>query len=217
MEFDKKQYIESQRHGWDSVAPAWEKWDKSLDMNMSFVNHKLIGDACIRDGHKVLDLGCGTGYPAILAAQTVGNNGSVIGLDLSEEMLKVAKRKAGELDIANIQFQSRDITTLPFEPASFDAVISRFCIMFLPDIQGAVNEIARVLKQGGYFSAAVWSAPNKNPFIKIPMDVLKKFIDIPTPPPGQPGLFRLSRHGDLLGMATASGLSGIADEEITGV
>lgn len=214
--FDPKQYIEGQRQDWNRVAPAWEKWDQQLDQNMAFVNYRLIGDARLRAGQKVLDLGSGTGYPAILAAQAVGGQGMVVGLDLAEGMLAIARRKASDLGLTNVVFQVEDVTTLPFEPASFDAVLSRFCLMFLPDIPKAVNEIARVLRPGWYLAAAVWSVPDKNPFIRIPMDIIKRFIEIPTPAPDQPGIFRLAKPGDLLGIAEQAGLMGVADEEITG-
>lgn len=215
-QMDLKQFIETQRQDWNRVAPAWEKWDGLLDRNTAFINYRLIGDARLRAGQRVLDLGCGTGYPAILAAQMVGSHGSVAGLDLAEEMLTVARRKAKALGLPNVVFQKEDVTTLPFEPASFDAVLSRFCLMFLPDIPRAVIEIARVLKPGGYLSAAVWSAADKNPYLRRPMDVIKKFVELPAPPPDQPGLFRLAKPGDLLGMTKAAGLQAVADDEVTG-
>ena len=213
---ENQKYIESQRQNWDRVAPAWEKWDKNLEQSLSFVSYRLVGDARISPGQQVLDLGCGTGCPSILAAQAVGDKGTVVGLDLSENMLAAARRKAEQSGVKNISFHAKDVTSLPYESASFDAVISRFCLMFLPDIHGALNEISRVLKNGGYLSAAVWSTPDKNPFITIPMGVLKKYIEIPPPLPDQPGIFRLAKPGDLLGMAGSAGLSGLADEEIAG-
>ena len=213
---DTKQFIETQRQNWDRVAPAWEKWDKNLEQSLSFVSYRLVGDARISPGQQVLDLGCGTGCPSILAAQAVGDKGTVVGLDLSENMLAAARRKAEQSGVKNISFHAKDVTSLPYESASFDAVISRFCLMFLPDIHGALNEISRVLKNGGYLSAAVWSTPDKNPFVTIPMGVLKKYIEIPPPLPDQPGIFRLAKPGDLLGMAGSAGLSGLADEEIAG-
>lgn len=213
---DPRKYVETQRQDWNRVAPAWEKWDRHLDQNLSFISYRLVGDARLRAGHRVLDLGCGTGYPAILAAQAVGGHGSVVALDLSEGMLAVAKRKARDLGLTNIQFQAEDVMALPFEPASFDAVLSRFCLMFLPDIPMAVNKVSRVLRPGGYLAAAVWSGADKNPFIRIPVEVIKRFIEIPSPAPDQPGIFRLSRPGDLLGIAEQAGFQGIADEEVTG-
>ena len=209
-----EEMINQQREDWSRVAPAWEKWDALLHQNLSFLNYRLVGDARIRPGQRVLDLGSGTGYPAIVAADAVGNQGEVIGFDLSEEMLDRAKRKAYGLGLFNLDFRVADVTRLSEGDGSFDAVISRFCLMFLPDVPKAVAEIARVLKPGGYLAAAVWSGADQNPFIRIPMEALKRFIDLPTPPPGQPGIFRLAKPGDLSGMAEKAGLQKLADEEI---
>ncbi|HUJ78983.1 MAG TPA: methyltransferase domain-containing protein [Nitrospiria bacterium] len=211
-----EQVIHTQREDWNRVAPAWEKWDRRLDGNMAFVCHRLVADSRLRPGQRVLDLGSGTGYPALLSAEAVGREGTVIGLDLAERMLAVARRKAAALHLSNVTFQTADVTRLPFEAASFDAVISRFCLMFLPEIPNTLAEIARVLKPSGYLAAAVWSAPEKNPFITIPMKVLASHLTLPPPDPEQPGIFRLARAGDLSRMAEQAGLRGVEDEELTG-
>lgn len=208
-----QQVIEAQRQDWNRVASGWEKWDQFFDRQMAFLNHRLAGDARLRQGQRVLDLGSGTGYPALLAAQIVGSTGSVIGIDLAEQMLAAAERKATRLGLTNISFRAGDVGLLPFEDRSFDAVTSRFCLMFLPEIPKAVAEIARVLKPGGYLAAAVWSLPEKNPYLKIPMDVVKQFMDLPPPDPAAPGIFRLAKPGDLAGMLRQAGLIEITDQE----
>jgi len=86
-----EQIIEGQRQDWNRVAGGWEKWDRFFDEQMAFFNHRLVADARLRFGMRVLDLGSGTGYPALLGAQTVGPSGSVIGLDLAEQMLLLAR------------------------------------------------------------------------------------------------------------------------------
>lgn len=209
-----QQHIDSQRRDWNRVAPAWEKWDRLLDENLAFINYRLVGDARLRPGQRVLDLGSGTGYPALLSAQAVDGRGEVVGLDVAEDMLAVARRKATALGLTNVTFRPGDVTTLPFDAGAFDAVISRFCLMFLPDVPKAVTEIARVLKPGGYVAAAVWSSPERNPFIRASIDVIKTLTDVPTPAPDQPGIFRLAKPGDLLGMMEHVGLKGLADDEV---
>jgi ubiquinone/menaquinone biosynthesis C-methylase UbiE len=210
-----QQLVEAQRQDWNRVAGGWEKWDRFFDQQMAFLNHRLIADARLRSGMRALDLGCGTGYPALLAAQTVGSSGSVIGLDLAEQMLGVARRKATALGLTNVTFRTGDVTTLPYDADSFDAVISRFCLMFLPEIPKAASEIARVMKPGGWLAAAVWSAPEKNPYLRIPMDVVRSLIEVPPPDPTAPGIFRLAKPGDLAGLLQQAGLTNVSEEEFT--
>ncbi len=211
-----EQIIETQRQDWNRVAGGWEKWDRFFDEQMAFLNHRLVADARLRSGMRVLDLGSGTGYPALLAAQTVGPSGNVTGIDLAEQMLEAARRKAASLKLSNITFKTGDVTTLPFEAASFDAITTRFCLMFLPEIPKAVAEIARILKPDTWVAAAVWSAPEKNPYLKIPIDGIKQFVDLPPPDPTAPGIFRLANPGELASMLEQAGLANISEQEFLG-
>lgn len=211
-----KQIIDSQRHDWNRVAGGWEKWDRVFDEQMAFLNHRLVADARLRPGLCVLDLGSGTGYPALLAAQTVRPNGKVVGIDLAEQMLEAARRKAASLKLTNVTFQTGDVTTLPFDAASFDAVISRFCLMFLPEIPKAVAEIARILRPNTWVSTAVWSAPDKNPYLKIPIDTIKQFVELPAPDPTAPGIFRLAKPNELADMLQQAGMVHISEQEFVG-
>lgn len=208
-----QQVIEGQRQDWNRVASGWEKWDRFFDEQMGFLNHRLVADARLRTGMKILDLGSGTGYPALLGAQMVGPSGTVVGLDLAEHMLAVAERKAKQLSLHNVSFKTGDVTSLPFESHSFDAITSRFCLMFLPEIPKAAAEIARVLKPGGWVAAAVWSAPEKNPSIGLSMEAIKQVVELPTPDPTAPGIFRLAKPGDLAGMMQQAGLVDGTDQE----
>jgi ubiquinone/menaquinone biosynthesis C-methylase UbiE len=211
-----EQIIETQRQDWNRVAGGWEKWDRFFDEQMAFLNHRLVADARLRSGMRVLDLGSGTGYPALLAAQTVGPSGNVTGVDLAEQMLEAARRKAAALKLSNITFKTGDVTTLPFEAASFDAITTRFCLMFLPEIPKAVAEIARILKPDTWVAAAVWSAPEKNPYLKIPIDVIKQFAELPPPDPVAPGIFRLAKPGELAGLFEQAGFSEVFEQEFLG-
>jgi ubiquinone/menaquinone biosynthesis C-methylase UbiE len=211
-----QEVIETQRQDWNRVAAGWEKWDEFFDRSMAFLNHRIVGDARLRPGHHVLDLGSGTGYPGLLAAQTVGPSGSVIGVDLADQMVAAAERKAKRLGLTNVTFCTGDVTTLPFEAGSFDAVTSRFCLMFLPDIPKAAAEIARVLKPGGWVAAAVWSAAEKNPSIGLAMAAIKQLIELPPPDPTAPGIFRLANPGELASLFQQAGLIDATDKEFLG-
>ena len=205
--------IEGQRQDWNRVAGGWEKWDRFFDEQMTCFNHRIVADARLRPGMRVLDLGSGTGYPALLGAQTVGPSGSVVGMDLAEQMLAAADRKAKRLGLTNVSFKTGDVTSLPFEPNSFDAVTSRFCLMFLPEIPKAAAEIARVLKPGAWVAAAVWSSPDKNPSIGLSMAAIKQVVELPPPDPTAPGIFRLAKPGELAGLFQQAGLVDVTDQE----
>lgn len=208
-----QQIVQGQKQDWNRVAGGWEKWDRLFDEQIAFVNHRLVADARLHTGLKVLDLGSGTGYPALLGAQTVGPTGSLVGMDLAEQMLAAAERKAKRLGLTNVSFKTGDVTCLPFESNSFDAITSRFCLMFLPEIPKAAAEIARVLKPGAWVAVAVWSAPEKNPSIGLSMAAIKQVIELPPPDPTAPGIFRLAKPGELAGMFQQAGLTDTADQE----
>lgn len=208
-----QQIVEGQKQDWNRVAGGWEKWDRAFDEQMAFLNHRLVADARLHAGMNVLDLGSGTGYPALLGAHTVGATGRVTGMDLAEQMLAAAERKAKRLGLTNVSFRTGDVTSLPFESNSFDAVTSRFCLMFLPEIPKAAAEIARVLKPGSWVAAAVWSAPEKNPSIGLSVAAIKQVIELPPPDPTAPGIFRLAKPGELAGMFQEAGLADATDQE----
>jgi len=210
------QVIDGQRQDWNRVSGGWEKWDRFVDEQTAFLNRRLVADARLRAGMRVLDLGSGTGYPALLAAETVGPTGSVIGIDLADQMLAVAERKAERLGLNNVSFKTGDVTTLPFKSACFDAVTSRFCLMFLPEIPKAAAEIARVLKPGSWVAAAVWSAPEMNPSISLSMASIKQVVELPPPDPAAPGIFRLARPDELAGLLQQAGLVDTTDHEFLG-
>jgi SAM-dependent methyltransferase len=208
-----EQVIESQRQDWNRVAGGWGKWDRFFDEQMAFLNHRLVADARLRSGMRVLDLGSGTGYPGLLAAQIVGPSGSLVGVDLAEQMLVIADRKAKRLGLTNVTFHTGNATTLSFGTEAFDAVISRFCLMFLPEIPKALTGIVRMLKAGGWLSAAVWSSPDKNPYLRLPMDAIKQLIELPPPDVDAPGIFRLAKSGDLSEMLLNAGFTDVSEQE----
>lgn len=213
-EYDRTAFLDNQRQSWDQAASAWEKWDSWLDSNMTGLNKTLAQKAKIKPGDKTLDLGSGTGYPAIEVAKTVGENGAVTGLDISENMLKVARKKAEALGLGNTSFETCDIRKLPFENDTFNAVTSRFCLMFLPHLDDTLSETHRALKPGGSLAALVWAAGEKNPSIMLPITVLKNFTDVPQPDPAMPGLFSLAKPGLLSGRVKSAGFSDVVEQEV---
>lgn len=110
----------------------------------------------LRNGAHVLDVCCGTGASALPAAQAVGPDGSVIAVDLAEELLQLgrAKARAGGLDC--VEFRRGDMTALDFPDRQFDAVVCVFGIFFVPDMEAQVAELWRLARPGGQLAVTTW-------------------------------------------------------------
>jgi len=108
------------------------------------------------NGAVVLDVGCGAGASALPAAQSVGDSGRVIGVDLAESLLARARAKANALSLTNVELLCADMTALDFPEASFDAVISVFSIFFVPDMVALTGSLWRMLRSGGRLAITTW-------------------------------------------------------------
>lgn len=108
----------------------------------------------LEPGQRVLDVGSGAGTDSLIAAQMVGSEGRVTGIDMTPEMLAKARAAATEMGAANVQFVEGEVETLPFEDASFDVVISNGVIDLVPDKDAVFSEIHRVLRPGGRIQIA---------------------------------------------------------------
>ncbi len=110
--------------------------------------------AGIKPGNTVLDLGSGAGIDVFLASKTVGPNGRVIGVDMTQEMIDRASANAVKADYTNVEFRLGDIESLPLEEATVDVTISNCVINLAPDKRRVFSEIYRVLKNGGHFTVS---------------------------------------------------------------
>ena len=117
----------------------------------------------IRQGEDVLDLGCGAGFDAFVAALLVGRKGRVTGVDLSTEMLAVADAGRIEVGFPQIDFRETAVEALPFPDASFDVALSNGVLNLIPDKLAALREIFRILKPGGRLQACDMSLVGDEP------------------------------------------------------
>ena len=109
-------------------------------------------------GHTVLDLCCGAGASAIPAARLVGPEGRVLGIDVAESLLEMARARAAREGLANIGFRAGDATGTALPDGSFDAVICVFGVFFVPDMAGFVAEMWRLVRPGGVLAITTWGA-----------------------------------------------------------
>jgi len=117
---------------------------------------RTIDRLSLATGSSVLDVGCGSGASAVPAAIRVGPQGRVIGIDLAERLLAIARSKSAAQNLQNVEFQRADMTALGYPAASFDAVVSVFSIFFVSDMVSQVRELWRVLRPGGKLAITTW-------------------------------------------------------------
>jgi SAM-dependent methyltransferase len=108
----------------------------------------------LEPGERVVDLGCGAGTDTLVAAQMVGPEGHVTGIDMTPEMLVRARRAADELGVRNVELVEAEVERLPLADESVDVVISNGVIDLVPDKDAVFSEIYRVLRRGGRMQVA---------------------------------------------------------------
>jgi O-methyltransferase / aklanonic acid methyltransferase len=109
----------------------------------------LLEGAILKPGLKVLDVGCGPGIPSLNAAEFVGPDGSVIGIDIAAGMVERASARGRRLGVRNVEFRQADAEELPFPDGSFDVVLSNFSLIHCPNRNQALEEMRRVVKRPG--------------------------------------------------------------------
>jgi len=156
----------------DTVARQVALWDSFSQMYLREMDHRfaevvdgVLSRADLAPNESVLDIGTGTGSIAIAAGRVVGEGGDVTGIDISEEMLRLADNRL--MDEVNIMFRQGSATEIPAVDNAFDVVLSSLTMMFVPDRATAAKEIARVLKPAGRFVASVWAGPEECDLVKL--------------------------------------------------
>lgn len=214
MSSNLDQIRDQQRETWDQFSAGWKKWDEMVLGWLAPFGEAMIRHANLKEDSRLLDVAAGTGEPGLSAAALVPQ-GHVTVTDLSERMLAAAAENAARRDLRNFETQVCDAGALPFADASFDAVLCRFGFMFFPEVASAAREFARVAKPGARVCAAVWNAPEKNAWATTIMGTIARHVEMPSPPPGSPGLFRCAPGGTMRAAFVEAGLRDIDEEEVS--
>src|SRR6266704_1296610 len=182
---------------WSGSAPFWEKHGEIIGQMFAPITQALVEDAQIGGRQAVLDVAMGPGEPALSVAALVGPQGKIFGIDPIPEMVAAARRAADRLGLKNAQFNVAFADHLPFPADTFDAVVSRFGVMFFPSPIDAMREILRVLKPGRKLALAVWRFAERNPFHYSLSRVIDRYVDSPPPAPDALDAFRFATPGKL--------------------
>jgi ubiquinone/menaquinone biosynthesis C-methylase UbiE len=207
------EFRDGQRKLWDSAATGWRKWSDLIDRGASGISERLVELAGIEPGSRVLDVAAGYGEPSLTAARRTAPKGGVVSTDISAEMIAFGRERASAAGLENIEFVESDAASLGFPPASFDAALSRWGIIFEPDGEGTATRVRNFLKPGGRMAISSWGSPDRVPFIAIPMRTAMQRLQVPPPPPGTPGPLSRPTPEALGGLLKAAAFSDVEVEE----
>lgn len=149
---------------WDGMANVYQK---EIDKRFAPVVDHLLIQADLQPGQTVMDLGSGTGAAAFVAAPRVGASGRVTAVDISDEMLTMARAGARARALTNIDFKEGRGEAIPCPDQSHDTILASLSLMYVIDREAAAREIARVLRPGGRLVAAVWAGPEQTDIVRF--------------------------------------------------
>jgi ubiquinone/menaquinone biosynthesis C-methylase UbiE len=159
MRHDAEEFKARDAASYDPIARKFDRWTTRFTTPLA---ERLVELARLKGGQEALDIGAGTGVVALAAADKVGRNGRVLGIDLSEGMLAVAAVKAGRAGLNHVRFEKMDAERLEIPDQSFDAVLSLYALLHFPHPATALREMHRVLRPGGVLAVGVGSRPPLN-------------------------------------------------------
>ncbi len=199
-------------------GPTGERWTRLARQ----IEHNLrpFADAAIRrlapqPGERVVDVGCGAGDTTLALAERVQGHGFVLGVDVSRPMLQRATARAANTPEYPVRFVEADAAAHAFERAAFDALFSRFGVMFFADPAAAFANLRRALKPGGRLTFCCWRDRRENPWVTLPVAAARRHLSELPPPPGpdEPGPFAFADSARIQRILTSAGFSDIACEK----
>lgn len=205
--FDAAKYKSAQREQWNKDAAAWRRWNPTLDDWCGEATRQMLDQARLQPGQRVLDVAAGAGEPAVSAAARVGPGGYVLATDISEGIVELALQVARERGFSQIETRAMDGEKLDLADASFDAVLCRLGLMYMPHPVTALGEWRRVLRAGGRVAVVVFSTPDRNDWGAPAISIIRRRAQLPPPVAGQPGPFSLGGPGVLEDLFRQAGFS----------
>ena len=195
--FDAARYKNAQREQWNENGAAWRRWNPTLDRWYGEATRQLLDQALLQPGQRVLDIAAGAGEPSVSAAARVGPSGYVLATDISEGIVQLAAEVARDRGLPQVETRTMDGEKLDLPDASFDAVLCRLGLMYMPHPVTALREWRRALRAAGRVSVVVFSTPDRNSWGAIPLSIIRRRAHLPPPLPCQPGPFSLGGPGVL--------------------
>jgi len=203
---------QTERDAWNGDnGRRWVADADGRDRMLAEVSAALLERAAPPIGGRVLDIGCGCGATTIAAARAVDPGGAVVGVDIADPMLEVARRRVSREGLENVALLQADAQTDPM-PGDHDLAISRFGTMFFDDPDAAFANIARAVRPGGRLAIATWQSLLANEWLVLPGAVLLRYGPLPESGTSGPGMFAQSDPGTIAAVLTRAGFT---DVEVT--
>ena len=182
-----------------------------LDGQIQPLGQAVIEALELKAGERVVDIGCGCGQTTVALAERVGAAGSVTGVDISQPMLAAARRRIAAHGLAQASVIEADAQTYRFEPETYDAVFSRFGVMFFDDPTAAFANILKGLKRGGRLGFLCWRAAIESDWMTVPIAAAQPLFPEPAPPsdPFAPGPFAFADPDRLRAILSGAGFAGV--------
>ena len=201
---------------WNEIlVPKFVKYKHILVDGLTHHSEAIFPSLPVKEGDKVLDIGCGFGDTAIKLAQRVGPNGTVVGLDCCDAFLDYGRKDAANRGVKNVSFVNGDALLDHFE-REYDFVFSRFGTMFFANPVAGLRNMRTALKPGGIMTHIVWRTRNDNPWLSMAKEVVLKFL----PPPGEdaltcgPGPFSMADEPTVRKMMEIAGYGDISFKRV---
>jgi SAM-dependent methyltransferase len=204
---DSTQHTENEQSAlWNGTAGrAWVDAQQALDRLFAPFEVLLVNAVAEASARTVLDVGCGTGSTTLAVARSLGGNGRAVGIDISEPMLELARVRA-EREHVSANFIRADAEHYAFEPAVFDAIISRFGVMFFQRPVAAFANLRRAARPGATLRLIAWRDPADNPFMTTAERAAASLLpNLPPRTPDAPGQFAFANRDRIHAILQDSG------------
>ncbi|HEX4522649.1 MAG TPA: methyltransferase domain-containing protein [Casimicrobiaceae bacterium] len=193
-----------------ALGQRWAAMRQEVDRIVAPFGEAALKAAAPQPGERVIDIGCGCGETAIELARLVGPTGSVLGIDVSQPMLEVARSRGTSASCSQLSFREGDASEARLPP-NMDLLFSRFGVMFFSQPSNAFSHLRKSLRKGGRCVFVCWRTPRDNAWAMTPLSAARKALDITPPPsdPEAPGPFAFAEEERLRTILSDSGFEHI--------
>ena len=197
------------------TGQRWTRLQKRIEDNLRPFTAATLERLAPEAGERIVDIGCGAGDTTLALAERVQAHGFVLGVDVSRPLLNRATARAANTPEYPVRFVEADAAAYAFERASFDALFSRFGVMFFADPAAAFANLRRGLKPGGRIAFCCWRDRRENPWVTLPVAAARKHLSElpPAPGPDEPGPFSFADTARIRRILTSAGFARVVCEK----